>query len=57
MNAKEIAEVLAILQQVSDSSLSTFKDPAFVGKLQAECFIKSLPLKRALEQFQIEIES
>jgi hypothetical protein len=56
MNAKEIAEVLAILQQVSDSSLSTFKDPAFVGKLQAECFIKSLPLKRALEQFQIEIQ-
>ena len=56
MNAKEIAEVLAILQQIADAQMSTLSDPVFVGKLRAECFIKSLPLKRALEQFEIEIQ-
>ena len=55
MNAKDLADVLTILQQIADTQMSTFKDPVFVGRLRAECFVKSLPLKRALEQFEIEI--
>ena len=55
MNAKDLADVLTILQQIADAQMSTFKDPVFVGRLRAECFVKSLPLKHALEQFEIEI--
>ena len=55
MTAKDIAEVLAIFHQIADAPLSAFKDPAFVGRLQAECFIKGMPLKTALSRIDLEI--
>ena len=55
MTAKEVAEILAIFHHIADSPFSAFKDPAFVGRLKADCFVKGLPLKIALSKIDLEI--
>jgi hypothetical protein len=55
MNAKNISDVLSILNLISASSLDAFRDPVFIGQLKGAAFTKALPLKYALEKINVEI--
>ena len=55
MNAKNISDVLSILNLIYESDLNQFKDPVFVGRLKAAAFTKSLPLKYVLGTLDVEI--
>lgn len=55
MNAKNIFDVLSLLNLISASSLDAFRDPVFIGQLKAAAFTKALPLKYALEKINVEI--
>jgi hypothetical protein len=57
LTAKEIAEVLAILTMIEKASVQQFRDPVFVGSLQAQAFIKLWPLQNALDKLNVEIEA
>jgi hypothetical protein len=55
MNAKNISDVLEVLNLIDKASLDQFKDPRFIGRLQAAAFTKALPLRYALEKLNVEI--
>jgi hypothetical protein len=55
MNAKNISDVLSILNLIYESDLDQFKDPVFVGRLKAAAFTKALPLKYAIEKLNVEV--
>jgi hypothetical protein len=57
MNAKDIAEVLALLTMIEKATMSQFHDPEFCGKMQAQAFLKLWPLQNALDKLNVEIEA
>ena len=51
----KLVNVIEVLSQIEKSSMSEFKDPRFVGKLQAEAWLAMWPLKHAIEDAQLEV--
>lgn len=57
LTASQASKILNVLNLISECPYASLTDPAFAGKLRAEAFLASLPLKRVLENFQVEIEA
>jgi hypothetical protein len=52
----EIVAAIEVLSRLEKSSFAQFSDPRFVGKLQGEAFLALYPLKRGIENLNLEVE-
>lgn len=57
LTASQASKILNVLNTIADCPYASLTDPAFAGRLRAEAFLAGLPLQRALENFQVEIEA
>ena len=55
LTAKDIVEVLKVLELCDTKYLELNKDPSFIGKRSADAFHVSLPLLSALRELNVEI--
>ena len=55
VTVSQIVKAIEVLSSVERSSMTAYKDPLFVGKLQAEAWLAMWPLKHALEEAQLKV--
>jgi hypothetical protein len=55
VTVSQIVKAIEVLSSIEKSSMTAFKDPCFVGKLQAEAWLAMWPLKHALEEAQLKV--
>ena len=55
VSISQLVKVIEVLSIIEKSSMAAFKDPCFVGKLQAEAWLATLPLKHAIEEAQLQV--
>jgi len=56
LTSKDLANVFAVLKQVEALTMKSASDPAVIGRLAAEAFIASLPIRQALKDLRVEVE-
>lgn len=57
LTAKEISDVVALLNKVEKASFDQWNDPKFVGKIRAEAFLLGMPLRFELNNFKVAVTS
>jgi len=55
LTAKDIVEVISVLDRITSYDMEQFRNPELVGKLSANAFCAALTLKLALRHLQIEV--
>ena len=56
ITVSQIVKAIEVLSRIEKSSFSQFADPVFVGTLQGEAFLALFPLKRGIENLNLEVE-
>lgn len=57
LTAQDVSKALNILERLHNGEYKELCDPVTQGVLRADAFFASLPLKRALADLQVEIET
>jgi len=56
LTAKDLSEVISLLDRVVNYDMEQFHNPVLMGQLSANAFCAALTLKLALRHMQVEIE-
>ena len=51
----QLVKAIEVLNKIERANMETFKDPRYVGALQAEAWLAMWPLKHAIEDAQLEV--